>query len=159
MVKNGETERTLPLRNLYKGYKQLDKQPEEWIAEISFSLPSEEHYIHFEKVSKRTHLDIASVNTAMCLYIKNGVIQEAGLSAGGVGPVPLFLQKASAFLEGKEVSEKLVAQVTEIIQSEISPITDARGSAAYKRLLLSQLVKAHFISMFPALQVSELVGS
>ena len=33
--------------------------------------------------------------------------------------------------------------------SEISPISDARGSAEYKKLLLRQLLFAHFIKLFP----------
>ena len=33
--------------------------------------------------------------------------------------------------------------------SEISPISDARGTAEYKRLLLRQLIFAHFILLFP----------
>jgi len=34
-------------------------------------------------------------------------------------------------------------------EGEISPISDARGTAAYKRLLLGQLIKAHFLTIFP----------
>ena len=42
-------------------------------------------------------------------------------------------------------------------QSEITPISDARGSEDYKRLLLGQLIKAHFITLFPELQVYKLI--
>jgi xanthine dehydrogenase small subunit len=33
--------------------------------------------------------------------------------------------------------------------SEIAPISDTRGSAQYKRLLLQQLLYAHFVKLFP----------
>jgi len=33
--------------------------------------------------------------------------------------------------------------------SEISPISDVRGSADYKRALLQRLLSAHFLTMFP----------
>jgi len=82
------SERKIPLRSFYKGYKQLDKKPEEVITHISFELPVKHSYFNFEKVSKRTHLDIASVNTAICLQLKSGTIEKAGISAGGVEPVP-----------------------------------------------------------------------
>lgn len=136
--------RTLPLRQLYKGYKSLNKTPGEQIEEISFELPDPDTFFHFEKVSKRTHLDIASVNSAVCLQVKNGTILKAGLSAGGVGPVPLYLEKTSAFLEGKAFQEELVNEAVRIMKTEISPISDARGSLAYKTLLLGQLIRAHF---------------
>jgi xanthine dehydrogenase small subunit len=36
-----------------------------------------------------------------------------------------------------------------ILQEEVSPISDVRGSEDYKRLLLRQLFHAHFIELFP----------
>src|SRR5688572_16028745 len=66
LTHNGSS-RSIPLRKLYKGYKQLDKTADEYISQISFELPGSNTLFHFEKVSKRTHLDIASVNTAVRL--------------------------------------------------------------------------------------------
>jgi xanthine dehydrogenase small subunit len=132
--------RKLPLKDLYLGYKKLDKHPEEYITRISFDLPDT---FHFEKVCKRTHLDIASVNTAISITKEGSVC----ISAGGVGPVPMLLKATSAYLTGKTIDEDIIQEAIEIAQSEITPISDTRGSAAYKRLLLGQLIKAHFITL------------
>lgn len=148
----------LPLRKLYKRYKQLNKRPEEYIEKIWFELPAKNTFFNFEKVSKRTNLDIASVNSAICISMDGGTITDAGLSAGGVGPVPLYLAKTSAFMQGKNLSEELVHVVTELAQTEISPISDARGSEEYKRLLLNQLIKAHFLTLFPELEVEKILS-
>jgi xanthine dehydrogenase small subunit len=150
--------RTLPLRKLYKGYKQLDKKPEEHIERISFELPDKNTLFHFEKVSKRTHLDIASVNSAIRLKMNGDIIEDAGISAGGVGPVPLYLQKTSEFLKGKKISEETIHETIKIAQTEISPISDARGSKEYKRLLLGQLIKAHFLKLFPGILTESVLG-
>jgi xanthine dehydrogenase small subunit len=139
--------RMLPLRKLYKGYKQLDKKPDEHIEQIWFEIPGKDSFFHFEKVSKRTHLDIASVNTAIQLKMNGDKIESADISAGGVGPVPMYLQKTSDFLKGKKVSDDLVQQAIEIMKTEISPISDARGTKEYKTLLLGQLMRAHFITL------------
>lgn len=157
-LSNGKVERIIPLRNFYKGYKILDSLPGEMIEKISFKLPLPEHYFNFEKVCKRTCLDIASVNSAMYLTMKGEEISTAGISAGGVGPVPTYLSKSSAFLIGKKISTELVHACIEIVQKEIAPIGDARGSEAYKRLLLSQLIKAHFINLFPLLPIKKLIS-
>ncbi len=155
-------ERTLKLRDLYQGYKQLAKQPDEIITKIRFKKPTTNFRFNFEKVCKRTYLDIATVNTAISLSCsppyEGGVAEGRGgslprienihLSAGGVSPIPLYLKETSAFLTGKEVSEETIAAANEIMQSEISPISDVRGTEIYKRLLLRQLVKAHFEEMF-----------
>ena len=73
-------------------------------------------------------------------------IEQASVSAGGVGPVPMFLQKTSDFLRGKKISDEIITEVIEIMKTEISPISDARGSKEYKILLLGQLIKAHFLN-------------
>ena len=157
VLSNGETKRELPLRKLYKDYKELNKSPEEYIEKTWFELPDRNTLFNFEKVSKRTHLDIASVNSAIWISMDGEQIVSTGVAAGGVGPVPLYLSKTSEFLKGKLVSEELVFETIEIAQTEISPISDARGKEEYKRLLLGQLIKAHFITLFPILKVEELL--
>lgn len=155
-LSDGNSMRTVALRNFYKGYKVLDKKPEEYIEKISFELPDDNRLFNFEKVCKRTHLDIASVNTAVCLQVEDDVIISASLSAGGVGPVPMYLTKASDYLSEKKISEAVIQEAINNAQTEISPISDARGTDAYKRLLLTQLLKAHFVELFPLLKTDKL---
>jgi xanthine dehydrogenase small subunit len=76
------------------------------------------------------------------------VIVEAHVSAGGVAPIPLYLKETSAFLQGKQINPENIAAANEIMQQEISPISDVRGTADYKRLLLRQLFRAHFVELF-----------
>jgi xanthine dehydrogenase small subunit len=150
--------RELELPALYLGYKKLAKTPEEQVIEISIPAPLPGDYFNFEKVSKRTHLDIASVNSAAWLQVKDGFITAARVSAGGVGPVPLYLARTSEFLEGREMSTETLAAANEAMQAEISPISDVRGTADYKRLLLRQLLLAHFLKFAPEkLAVNELI--
>ena len=141
--------RSLKLCDLYKGYKQLDKSVDEIVTSVSFKLPSKNTRFHFEKVSKRTHLDIASVNTAIRLEMEGDTIREAHVSAGGVAPVPKYLANTSAFLSGKSITKETLHAALKVINDEIAPISDARGTADYKRLLLRQLFFAHFMQLFP----------
>jgi xanthine dehydrogenase small subunit len=146
---DGKIKREMPLWKLYKGYKTLDKKSKEYIEQIWFELPDKNSLFNFEKVSKRTHLDIASVNSAINITMNGTEIIKAGISAGGVGPVPLYLQKTSDFLKEKKVTEETINSAIEIMKTEISPISDARGTKEYKTLLLGQLIKAHFMELFP----------
>jgi xanthine dehydrogenase small subunit len=148
-LKMGEETREIGLKDLYLGYKTLDKKPEEEIDAISFEVPDSNWYFNFEKVCKRTHLDIASVNSAIGIQVENGRIQKANVATGGVFAFPKFLVKTSEFLVGKPLSAPTILEAAELLQSEISPISDARGDAAYKRLLARQLFLAHFVELFP----------
>lgn len=114
---------------------------------------------NFEKVSRRRHLDIAAVNSAISVKSNGRVLNEVHLSAGGVAPVPFYLSRSSKFLKGKQLSEELLAELLNICVEEISPITDVRGTAQYKRLLLEQLILAHFLVLFPNIITEEVIGS
>jgi len=155
LLNNGASTRELPLRELYRGYKQLNKSPGEFIELISFDLSGNDSFFHFEKVSKRTCLDIASVNSALRIRMEGDRIADAHLSAGGVGPIPAYLSGAAAVLRGQLLNESLVLRAIRAAQAETSPISDARGTADYKRLLLGQLIKAHFLTLFPTVLRAE----
>ena len=160
LIKNSEgTQREITLKNFYTAYKKLDWEKDEYLESIRFRLPDEGEFYNFEKVSKREHLDIASVNTAILIRIDDGVIDNIHLSAGGVAPVPLYLEKTCSYLNSKKLDQILLSEASRILQDEISPITDIRGSEEYKRLLLRQLFFAHFIELFPEkIDVEELLA-
>ena len=119
------------------------------LTEILISVPDAATKINWEKVSKRKCLDIASVNSALRVWCEDGVIREAALAMGGVAPVPLFMARTSDYLVGKPVSVETVEGAMLMAQDEIAPISDVRGSAAYKRLLVRQFLVAHFTRLFP----------
>lgn len=168
--------RRVPLKDFFLGYKKLDIREEEILESVLFPVPSVDSLFNFEKVSRRTHLDIASVNSAALITLEGDEIKalsrtdtgagglpatpglefsaerriaEASLSAGGVAPVPLFLTKTSRHLRGKPVTAEVIKQAADIADGEVSPIDDIRGSSEYKRLLLRRLIYAHFIKLYP----------
>lgn len=149
VLKDGRKSRRVPLKDFFKGYKLLDKTPSEILAEILLPVISPETKINFEKVSKRKHLDIASVNSAMKITCKDDIIADICLSVGGVAPIPFFARNTCAYFVGKRINKETVEGAVPIIQNEISPIPDIRGSAEYKRLLTRQLLYAHFVKLFP----------
>lgn len=155
-LSNGVSTRVLPLRKFYKGYKSLNKSDDEIITAVSFRIPPENYYFNFEKVSRRTYLDIASVNSTFFAIVKDNKFEEVSISAGGIAPIPMFLEMTSEFLTGKNIDNELILKSLDIATGEISPISDARGSAEYKSLLFRQLIIAHFEKYFPEL-VSELI--
>jgi len=67
---------------------------------------------------------------------------------GGVGPIPKYLSKTCEFLANKNLSASVVLEAERVLQSELAPISDARGTVEYKRLLARQLFFAHFITLF-----------
>lgn len=150
--------RQVALKDFYLGYKTLYKKADEIITEITFELPTNGSQFNFEKVSKRQYLDIASVNTACTIKTNGNTITDADVSIGGVGPIPKYLAKTSEFLKNKTLEISTIKTAQAILQTELSPISDARGTESYKRLLARQLFFAHFITLFPEIfKIDDLV--
>lgn len=149
VLTSGKTQRIVPLKSFFLGYKKLILQRNEIVNEIRFPVPPSDVLINFEKVSKRKTLDIASVNSSIKVVASDGIITQISLAMGGVAPIPLFMQQTCDFLQGKSISAETVLAANEVAQNEISPISDIRGSADYKRLLVRQFLIAHFTRLFP----------
>ena len=149
LVHKDGSERAIPFQKFHKNYKLVDLRKDELVKSITFNIPSKNTHFNFEKVSKRTHLDIASVNASCSITLDKEVITAAHFAVGGVFPTPKYLSLTNEFLTGKVIDENNIKEAEKILQSEIAPISDVRGSDAYKRLLARQLFFVHFLELFP----------
>ncbi len=157
-ITGGSDSREVRLKNFFRGYKILDLSPGELLESLEYTLPDSATFINFEKIAMRKHLDIASVNTAAAFIVRDGRIEKADISAGGVAPIPLYLERTSAALSGMGISTGTALLAVRTARGEVSPIDDVRGSAEYKKLLLGQLIAAHFAELFPQqIDVKELL--
>ncbi len=153
--------RDLAMADFFIDYKKTDLKKGEILKEIRFWLGDDKTRVNFEKVSKRKELDIATVCSGARFELDDThTIGKAYISLGGVFATPLLLTKTNAFLAGKTICTQTIQESAEILQSEISPISDVRGSKNYKRLLARQLYFAHFTSLFPdIIHFKELLAS
>ncbi len=145
------TKRSQPLQKAFISYKKLAINTDEQIDAIV--IPAKPLRISFEKVSKREHLDIATVNSAFAVEeADDGTIQQARLSFGGVAPVPLLLEEASALIIGKKSSSEIVQHLAQKAQTSATPISDVRGTSEYRKRLVFRLVLAHALRLWPELE-------
>jgi len=145
--------RELDLERLFLAYKRLDLAGGEYIEAILLPPPSSERFFSFEKASKRANLDIAAVNSAFaCELDRSGpspVMSKVRISAGGVGPTPLLLAEASAFMEGKSPNAETARAAADLAVAACSPQSDVRGSASYRSSMVRRFVYAHLIRLAP----------
>jgi len=95
----------------------------------------------FQKLG-RTALDISVVNVAAGLQVDaSGRIQWARLSLGAVAPTAIRAGAAEENLRGRTLDADAVAEAAEGVMREVSPITDIRASAAYRREMCRVLTR------------------
>ncbi len=141
--------RTVALDAFYKGYKDLDLAAGEVVRAVRVPVPAPGTAFRFEKVSRRKVLDIASVTACLMLRRQDGVVTAARLAVGGVAPVPLLARRTAAALVGRAPDAAAVLAAADVLDEEIAPIDDVRGSAAYKRLLARRILLAQVLALAP----------
>lgn len=140
-LRDQTTVRILPINEAIVAYKQLALKPGEIITHVSFMPPlsSSPHHLSLTKISQRKDLDIATINMACSFSLSDGLIDHARIAVGGVFSSVLRLIATENFLHQKRLSSSVIESARSLIQQEIKPIDDLRGSQEYRRILVDQI--------------------
>jgi xanthine dehydrogenase small subunit len=129
------------INNFYSGYRQTIATTDELISRIVIPCLGSGEKLKLFKVSKRQDLDISTFSAAFWLKIARGTIENIRIAYGGVAPTIIRLTKTEAHLRGAELSADAFESAGEIALSEISSISDVRGSAEYRNLLAANILQ------------------
>lgn len=132
--------RQVRINDFYKGYKKMDMGADEFIKAIAIPMPQKDEIIKLYKVSRRKHLDISTNTAAFKLKLSGDKIVDIAIAYGGVAAVILRLPKTEEFLKGKQLSLETMNKAAELALTEISPISDVRGSQAFRLQLARNLL-------------------
>ncbi len=138
--------RRVDINNFYFGYKKFDLREDELIARVHIPLPTEAQTLKLYKVSRRRDLDISTFTAAVLVELDEagGTIQNIRIAYGGVGPVVLRLPKTETFLTGKPFEESVLREAGKLARSEVTPITDVRGSAGFRQQLAENILSRFY---------------
>ena len=75
-------------------------------------------------------------------------IEEIKMAYGGVGPSVIRLKKCEQELTKAEFTEENIIKAINLIPSEITPISDVRGSKKFRIKLAQNLFKKFFRNIF-----------
>ena len=143
--------RTLPLAQLYTGYRQNVMAPDEVLGWIRVPLPVEAEpgagveFLRVYKISKRFEDDISAVCLAVRLQLDGARIVRASIGVGGVAATPVRASKTEAFLQQKTLESSTFEQAKAVLRAEFAPISDLRASAAYRREVLGNLLQRFWL--------------
>jgi xanthine dehydrogenase small subunit len=133
--------RVVPLDRFFTGYRQATLQPAEVIAAIRIPKPWPSR-LAFYKVAKRRLDDISTVAAAMAVDCDTrGRVTRARFAFGGVAATPLRVAAAEDAILGEPWNERAVARVGDVLDRTLAPLSDHRGSSAYRRAVSRSLVE------------------
>ncbi len=130
-------EREVAMAELFVGPGQTCLGPHELLAAIGLGPPPIGSRGLFMK-KRRVRMDLAQVNLAVLLVLApdGTTCRSARIAAGAVAPVPLRLREVESLLAEKKLDARAIDEAAELAAQCISPISDIRASADYRRAIV-----------------------
>ena len=137
--------RRIPLADLFVGYRKTALRPGEVIVSIHVPRPLSRHQ-RFYKVSKRVLDDISTVAAAFALDLgADGRVERLRIAYGGVSATPLdATAPVGALAVGRPWDRETLAVLLDAVGPVGTPLSDHRGSAAYRRAMMGRLLEKLF---------------
>ena len=134
--------RELPLGAFFRDYYESALEPGEIVTGVTVPLLPAASGASFIKFLPRTADDYATVAVSVIVTLEpdGERCHQARIALGSVGVTPLRGRAAEALLAGERLGESLLQAVGEAVKGEVDPLSDHRGSAAYKREMTGVMV-------------------
>jgi xanthine dehydrogenase small subunit len=135
-------ERTVPLDAFFHAYRQTSLERGDLIRSVRIPKPLPTH-ARFYKIAKRRVDDISTVAAGIAIRTDDsGRAQSARIALGGVAPIPLRAFEAEEALVRSDL-----ARAKAILRRTLHPMSDHRGSAAYRLAMAQSLLDKFLWSM------------
>ena len=133
-------ERWIRLEDFFTGPGRTTLTSGEFVRTLRLPIPDDEFTPFFHKVGKRNALTIAIASLGVLLRVEGGVIQELRVAVGSVAPTPLRLRGIEKQLTGRALDDSFISEARDLIVNAISPISDVRASADYRKNVIGDLL-------------------
>ena len=141
----GAKVRVLPLREFFVGYRRTALARGEFITGVEIDRPTPGDVLKVWKITKRFEEDISTVCAAFHLRLDAGVVREFRAAWGGMAATPVRSYGLERLLVGQDWNQASVAAGMEQLDVELAPLSDARGSAAYRSTVARNLLLKLFL--------------
>jgi 4-hydroxybenzoyl-CoA reductase subunit beta len=117
-------ERTVSLEDLYNndGIDYLRRRPDEILTEIR--IPSGFKSTYW-KLRRRGAFDFPVLGVGAAVKMNKDIVEEARIALGAVASRPFLVDKANAFLKGKQLTDEVIAEASRLVASRAKPMDNA----------------------------------
>jgi len=127
-----EGEREVPIAEFFLGPRKTALRSKELLKEIV--IPHEPGCgASFLKLGRRNSFTLSVVAVATLVKVVENKFADVRIALNSVAPTPVRARKAEEYLKGKEVSLDNITEAAKLVLHDISPISDVRASAEYRK--------------------------
>jgi carbon-monoxide dehydrogenase medium subunit len=142
-VTSADGSRVIPLDDFFTDYYETVLKPDEIVTEVFIPKMAPNSAGAYLKFLPRTADDYATVSAAAVLTLDKTkkMISDVRIALGSVGVTPIRATAAEAVLRGQPLKAEAFAEAGEKAKEAVDPISDFRGSAAYKKEMAGVFVR------------------
>ena len=129
----------MALRDFFVGPGATQVLPTELLTAIEFAVPGTGFVAGFRKFGVRPAMDIAVVSVGIAGMREDHALRDTRVAFGAVAPTPLRGGRTEAAIEGEALTPEIISRAARSAREEVSPISDVRASAWYRKELVSVL--------------------
>jgi len=137
--------RTVPADKFFMDYKWTHLDKGDVMTRITVPKPKVSAKGSHTKLGLRKAAAICVASVALMLENEEGAVKRARIAFGSVAPKPIRAYRLEQYIEGNSVDEKLLSDCRELLQEEISPIGDIRGSESYRRFATASIFNRNML--------------
>ncbi len=132
--------RTILLKDFFRGIYETALELGEILVDVKVPFMPDGGKAVYLKYSALSANDWPCLGVAALLAKENGRCKELRLALGGVAATPVLIQGLE-FVRGESLTGTIVDEVLRMVDAQISPFADLRGSEWYKRQMGRVFVK------------------
>jgi xanthine dehydrogenase small subunit len=140
VVAGSEGERRIPAETFFTGYRATALRPGELLVAVEIPALSATARTGAYKVSRRREMDISAVSACYRLELDGDRIVDARVAHGGVAATPVRLPAVEGHLRGARWTDDVAHEAAVLAAESVRPMDDLRGSAAFRRTLVRNLL-------------------
>jgi carbon-monoxide dehydrogenase medium subunit len=134
--------RHIAVRDLFQDYFTTSLAADEVLTEVTLPAPPAGSGISYIKFTPQSKADKPVLGVTALVRVRGGLCEHAAVVLGAAGPTPIALPDVDVRLHGRALRDAAaIAGVADAYAEAARPVSDTRGSEAYKRQMVRVLVR------------------
>jgi aerobic carbon-monoxide dehydrogenase medium subunit len=131
--------RSIPIKDFFRGLYETALEPGELIVDVKIPFVPPDSKAVYIRYSSLSGNDWPCLGVAALAIRQDGRFQELKLALGGVAATPLLIEGLD-LAKDQSLDDSVMDKLLDVVDEQISPSSDLRGSEWYKRKMVRVFV-------------------
>jgi carbon-monoxide dehydrogenase medium subunit len=138
--------RSIPIKDFFRGLYETALEPGELIVDVKIPFMPPDSKAVYLRYSSLSGNDWPCLGVAALAIRQDGRFQELRLALGGVAATPLLIEGLD-LVKDRSLDDSVIDKLLDVVDEQISPSSDLRGSEWYKRKMVRVFVKKAILQL------------